>query len=1072
MDRVSLRPLPILALTVLLTGLLPSLSPATLGAQVPANIEPRRALAQPALSPDGAEIAFVSGGDIWAAPANGGVARLLISHEATESRPLYSPDGSRLAFVSDRGGSDDLHVMELATGAVTRLTWSDAAESLDAWSPDGQWLYFTTTAGDIGGMTDVQKVSLRGGTPVLVSGDPATPEYFAAPSPDGSMIAMSGRARMGFSQWWRNGHSHIDEAELWVLRPADGSYTRLSEPGTKNLWPLWTTDGRSLLFMSDRSGAENLWIRSLAGDARPLTAFTDGRVLWPSLGNRGASVVFERDFGIWRLDLTPGAEPRPLQITLRGAAQGPSVEHLALTSGFSYLALSPDGRKVAFIARGEVFAAPADGNAPAQQLTSTPALEEEVTWAPDSRRVAYTSRRSGTPRVYVYDVAAGTERAIGTDTGEHATPRFSPDGKRLAYVRAGRELIVNELDGGRERVIATGHLWKAPFTMARPLDWSPDGKWLAYFASDARMFTNVHVVAADGSAPARAVSQLANSFASSLAWAPDGTALYFDTQHRTETGQIARIDLVPRTPEFVESRWRALFEEQQPASGERTGTPRAPADTTAAPVAVRIEFDGIHRRLELLPVGVDAGPFTIAPDGRSIVFLASAQGQTNLHSWSLDPLATERPVAKQLTSTPGFKSLPHFTPDSRTLFYLDRGRLQSVGADGQNGKAVALTAELDVDFDREKLEVFDQGWSYLRDHFYDAAMHGNDWQAVRARFAPYVAGAETRQELGRLMNLMVGELNASHLGHSTPSNGSAETGRIGVDLDPALLETGVHRVTSLVPLAPAAVGGVRAGDYILAIDGQPLGAGESVDRLLERRVGDRVELRVAAAADGRNARTVAVKPVSTSAEAGLRYRAWVERNRAYVHEMSNGSLGYVHMADMGWPSLQQLIVDLDAENFGRDGVVIDLRGNRGGFVNAYALDVFARRGYITMEIRGFPVAPARSMLGQRSLEAPTALVIDLNSLSDAEDFTEGYRALELGPVVGEPTAGWIIYTWNLQLVDGSTLRMPRSRIRGAAGDDMELYPRPVDVQVVRPLGEGLSGRDSQLDAAIRALVRP
>ena len=272
--------------------------------------------------------------------------------------------------------------------------------------------------------------------------------------------------------------------------------------------------------------------------------------------------------------------------------------------------------------------------------------------------------------------------------------------------------------------------------------------------------------------------------------------------------------------------------------------------------------------------------------------------------------------------------------------------------------------------------------------------------------------------------------------------------------------------------ALAAVGGVRAGDYILAIDGQPLGAGENVDRLLERRVGDRVELRVAAAADGRNARTVAVKPVSTSAEAGLRYRAWVERNRAYVHEMSNGSLGYVHMADMGWPSLQQLIVDLDAENFGRDGVVIDLRGNRGGFVNAYALDVFARRGYITMEIRGFPVAPARSMLGQRSLEVPTALVIDLNSLSDAEDFTEGYRALELGPVVGEPTAGWIIYTWNLPLVDGSTFRMPRSRIRGAAGDDMELYPRPVDVQVVRPLGEGLSGRDSQLDAAIRALVRP
>ncbi|MHB1168436.1 MAG: S41 family peptidase, partial [Longimicrobiales bacterium] len=406
----------------------------------------------------------------------------------------------------------------------------------------------------------------------------------------------------------------------------------------------------------------------------------------------------------------------------------------------------------------------------------------------------------------------------------------------------------------------------------------------------------------------------------------------------------------------------------------------------------------------------------------------------------------------------------------KTLFYLDRGRIRSVGVDGQNGKAVAVTAELDVEFDREKLEVFDQGWSYLRDQFYDPGMHGVDWNDVRSRFAPYIAGAETRQELERLMNLMVGELNASHLGHSEPSGRSAETGRIGVNLDPAALEDGAHRVSSLVALGPADVSGIRAGEYIVAVNGQPLTAGVNIDRLLERTVGDRVELRVAASPDGRNARTVAVKPVSTSTETGLRYRAWVERNREYVDEVSNGRLGYVHMADMGWPSLQQLIVDLDAENFGRDGVVIDLRGNRGGFVNAYALDVFARQGYITMELRGLPVAPARSILGQRALEAPTALVIDLNSLSDAEDFTEGYRTLGLGPIIGEPTAGWIIYTWGLQLVDGSSFRMPRSRIRGAAGDDMELNPRPVDVHVVRPLGEGLGEGDRQLDAAVRALL--
>jgi C-terminal processing protease CtpA/Prc len=170
-------------------------------------------------------------------------------------------------------------------------------------------------------------------------------------------------------------------------------------------------------------------------------------------------------------------------------------------------------------------------------------------------------------------------------------------------------------------------------------------------------------------------------------------------------------------------------------------------------------------------------------------------------------------------------------------------------------------------------------------------------------------------------------------------------------------------------------------------------------------------------------------------------------------------------------SLDQLHIDLDAENHMLDGVVVDLRNNSGGFVNAYALDVFARQPYLRMSLRGLPEAPARSVLGQRALESPTVLVINQHSLSDAEDFTEGYRTLALGQIVGEPTAGWIIYTWNGRLVDGSSFRLPRMRVRGADGKDMELAPRPVDVEVTRPLGETQAGRDSQLDEAIRVLLR-
>ncbi|MCH1572275.1 MAG: S41 family peptidase, partial [Longimicrobiales bacterium] len=378
---------------------------------------------------------------------------------------------------------------------------------------------------------------------------------------------------------------------------------------------------------------------------------------------------------------------------------------------------------------------------------------------------------------------------------------------------------------------------------------------------------------------------------------------------------------------------------------------------------------------------------------------------------------------------------------------------------------------LEADFDALKVEGFDQGWTYMRDHFYDPDLHGADWNAVRASFAPQIAGAATRAEYSRLMNMMLGELNGSHLGHSYNDDRSgSSTGVLGLRFDAAQY-TGNGRlvVTEVVPLGPAHIeGSIESGEILVSVDGISVDGATNLDALLQDTQGDKVILTMEAS-DG-STRNVEVRPTSLGAERQLEYRDWVETKRAYVAVQSGGRLGYVHMPSMSAGSLDQLYVDLDADNHDKDGVVVDIRSNNGGFVNAYALDVFARRGYITMETRGFPQANARSMLGQRSLELGTALVVNQHTLSDGEDFTEGYRTLGLGQVVGEPTAGWIIFTWSASLVDGTNLRMPRSRIRGVAGDDMELYPRDVDVEVVRPMGESYTGRDSQLDAAIRVLL--
>jgi tricorn protease len=210
--------------------------------------------------------------------------------------------------------------------------------------------------------------------------------------------------------------------------------------------------------------------------------------------------------------------------------------------------------------------------------------------------------------------------------------------------------------------------------------------------------------------------------------------------------------------------------------------------------------------------------------------------------------------------------------------------------------------------------------------------------------------------------------------------------------------------------------------------------------------------------------------VDLTTEKRLLYRAWVESNRAYVERASGGRLGYVHLYDMSQGALDQLLLDLDTENHARDGVVVDLRNNNGGFINAYVIDILARQGYMSMTYRGFPTAPARSVLGQRALERPTVLVTNRSTLSDGENLSEGYHTLGLGKVVGEPTAGWLIYTDNAILVDGSQVRIPFIRITDSRGQDLERNPRPVDLQVEKPLGEGLQGKDSQLDAAVRELL--
>lgn len=1022
--------------------------------------DPLILISEPGISPDGQEIAFVSGGDIWTVSASGGEARLLIAHPAQDSRPLYSPDGSQLAFVSTRTGNGDIYVLSLSDGKLRRLTYDEGPEELSGWSADGKYLLFHSNTGDIASMYDIWKIPIDGGTPMPVSADRYATEYYGVTSPNNQHIAFAARGMAG-AQWWRRGSSHLDQSEIWI-RPfstaalSDTDYQQITETGARSVWPMWDADGKSLFFVSDRSGNQNLWKTDLQGKATMLTQFTDSRVLWPSITKDARTIVFERDWKIWKYDVA-SQKVSALEINLRGNANQQLPQYKDVSDEFQELVVSPDGKKLVFLAHGDLFASSTTAGGEAVRLTNTPEIEGNAIWASDSKSIFFSTHSTEHPKLYRCEVPTQTITSLPLPEGDYNSLVLSPDGNLLAYIRNTKELAVFDLETKKERILYKGSLGRMSFASNISIAWSPDGQYVAFANYDSNAVRNIWLAPYKGG-EAKPISFLSNTFGSSVDWSADGKYIYFATSQRTENVRIARVELFPHTKPFQEDNFYQLFKEKSPSAKKDSS------------ITTKVDFKDIKSRLSFLPFDESVNNYVISHNGKTLLFAITNLGQQNLYSYSLDELSTQ-PHPKLIFSSRGRLGSIQFSKDDKQVYFLQGGKVFSLALASPTPKPLAITAHMDIDFNQEKNIVLYQAWEVLNKGFYDPKFHGVDWINVLTRYRRLVTACATPEELRRLLNLMVGELNASHMGASgSIAQSPAPTGRLGLQFDPSAYEKSGRLVVSEILMdGPVSNSGkIQIGDQLLAIDGKPLTKNDNLQALLANKVGKKVKLKILSS---KGEEEVALSPLSLMAEKRLRYRQWVEQQRAYVDKISHGRLGYVHMLDMSEQSLHQLYIDLDAQTLNKEGVVIDIRNNNGGFVNAYALDVFSRKPYLTMTGRDMPASPARIQLGQRALQKPTILVTNQHSLSDAEDFTEGYRTMRLGKVVGEPTAGWIIFTSAARLIDGSSVRLPFSRITDHEGKDMELHPRPVDIPVSRPIGESYGSKNIQLDTAVTELLK-
>ncbi len=1055
-----------LALTLALAGL---------AGAVPAEL-PRH----PAPSPDGSTIAFSWQGDLWLVPATGGEARRLTANPASDRHPVWSRDGSELAFASDRHGNLDVFVAPVdGSQPPRRLTFASRDDVPVDFSADGSAVLFVSRRDEsIRWMAGLYSVPVTGGTPTLVQ--PALVQW-AALGPDGESLAFV----RGATKWWRRGYRGSANRDLW-LRTADGDSVQLTTFDGDDDLPSWV-DAHTLAFLSSRAGRKNVFLLDLVtGEASQLTHHEGSDVRFPRASADGSLVAYEFEDGVWTVP-TSGGEPHRLTITVRPDLLANPVERHTDRKGAEDLAVSPDGTLAAFVVHGDVFvtavrskdeqeiAAP-----PTVQITATAAREKQPIWAPDGKSLVIVSDRAGTDDLYTVkpaDENAGwldsyrfTATPLVATPAEEHTPRFSPDGKRIAFVRNRGGLVVAAADGSGEQVLFS-HFEASDFR------WSPDGAFIAYSIPDLQYNTEVWIIPSAGGTPYNVSRHPDEDVQPS--WSPDGRRLVWVSKRHADTMDVWGVWLTRADAERTPEGWLQVFNQKGKKANEKSGEAEDTAadDDKAAvpePPTVTIDFDHLWERPEAITsLQGDEGSPLVSPDGKRVVFTAEHEGERDLYAVRWDGKDQKR-----LTTGGQAPSDLQFSSDGKTLFYLDKdGAVRRVDLDGKAGDPVPFTARYEVDRLAERGEVFDEAWRALNLWFYDPAFHGVDWAAQHKKYRPWAMAASDPEDFADVVNLMLGELNASHMGYyPRGEKGDGDTtGWIGAFFDAAAGGPGIL-VREVLPDSPAARADVdlKPGERVLAVGTNEVGPDTNIYGLLTDTVKERTFLRVRGT-DG-SERTVNLVPVAYRQEYQLRYEEWVRQRRALVDKLSEGRLGYLHIQGMDMPSFEDFERSLYAAGHGKEGLIIDVRSNGGGWTTDYLMAALMVQRHAYTVPRGADgvtkAYPSTERLPLASWTRPALALCNQESYSNAEIFSHAFKTLKRGPLVGMPTFGAVISTGGQALLNGAWVRLPtRGWWVAKTGVNMEHHGAVPDVIVAQPVDQDTSAtEDTQLSKAVQVML--
>jgi len=1046
-----------------------------------AEAQEARLLRQPSVS--GTHIAFAYGGDLWLVGLDGGEARRLTSTPAVESDPHLSPDGRTVAFSSNRSGDWALYVMPTTGGDATRLTWYPAPAYARGWSPDGsRVLYASSRETAPAGHDRLWTVSPEGGPSELL---PAPFGHRGWYSPDGGRMVVDAVSRWDVE--WR-GYRGGQNTPLVLLDLETLDEVLLPNERTMDIHPVWLGD--RVYFLSDRDWVSNVWSYHVpTGALEQVTRYTDVDV--KTLAGRGDVLVFERDGWIHRLDPATG-DARKLDITIRGDSPWAMSRWVDVSRNVREASLSATGQRAVMEARGEIFTVPVEHGS-VRNLTRSPGSADRTpVWSPDGERVAWFSD-DGTGYRLLVGSQDGLTEPRAYDIGESKmawAPAWAPDGSRIAFVDDRVRIRVIRLDTG-EIVTADEDGLLSSRTAPGPV-WSPDSRWLAYAKAFPNHLRRIVVWSVD-TGLARPVTD-AMAHAESPAWDRDGRHLWFLAS--TDLGLAAgwaNTSSMTASPSFGayitvlradDSTPFSLRSDEEPGEGKdlppdtaagrgadapREGTAGAPREAST-PEAVRIDFDGIERRIVALPIPVRRyGALVAGPKG-SVFIGEQVEGQPGLvlQKFTLESRETQefvKGVTRVAVSGDGSKLLFQASGQWRVV---DTAR----PPDAASGR---LTVDLQARIDSrvEWRQIFQESWRYQRDFFYDPNTHGADWRAVWNRYEPLVEHVRHRADLNYIIDQVNGELAVGHSfvgGGDMPSVESPRSAALGADL---VAEGGRWRIARVYTQeswnptlqAPLDRPGLRVaeGQYLLAVDGVEMTDRDDPYRLLEGTRGLQTLLHVNDRPTMEGAWTVTVEPIAS--ETALRQRAWVEDNRRRVDELSGGRLAYVWVPNTSQPG----VVSFDRYYFSqqdRQGAVIDERFNGGGLLDDYMVDLMNRdlRAAITNEAAG-----GTRMRLPAGVLGPKVLLINMMAGSGGDYFPWIFRKLEIGPLIGTRTWGGLVASCApYPMKDGGSVTSPCNAVfEPGVGWVAENEGVPPDLEVRMDARAVAEGRDPQLERAIQ-----